>query len=198
MMIEGRGQAAPKPKQIAISDDEMRMLIRLAQERAAYRNYSSGRSQWKRGLSDGTFTHRGITVAGADFSCLAGLVGEYGYCRFLGCELDTTLRPRGDGDIDLTYRGMTLQVKTRSRHRTNSLVRRVDYKKRLIAFRNDIFAFAEWLRDMRVLILGWMETTKAISTASFRRGYVGKHWNIEIPDSCLITVFRLKDMEGRQ
>lgn len=45
---------------------------------------------------------------------LIGAIGEYVASRYLKCKIDTNIYKRTDGGKDLTYRGWSVQVKTRT------------------------------------------------------------------------------------
>jgi hypothetical protein len=180
MDCEQRGHCAPHPVTVCISESELRIEKHIARERAQYRGYAGKESRWKRGL------------VGTDRAILSGMIGQYAAGLYLGVPSDESSKPDGDGGIDLEWKGLTIQVKTRLKPRANSLVRRVTDRKRVCPIKAEVMLFCQLIDDRTVLLLGWIRSRDGRRVASFKRSPVAEHWNMVIADADLLPVSQLK------
>jgi hypothetical protein len=180
---EGRGKVAPKPIRFILSGQEAQIIRRLVVERTSYRGYANSQSKWKQGL------------VGASQAVLIGMTGQYALRRYLGIadDDDSRLKPRGDGGIDLEHKGLTMQVKTRRRAKTESLIRRVTDRKKVCPLVSEIMAFCQYENETTVLLLGWIRCRHARLNGHFKRSSVADHWNLVIGDSDLLPIRQLKE-----
>jgi len=87
-----------------------------------------------------------------------GLVGEKTLADYLGLQIDTVLRPTGDGGVDLVCGHFRLDVKT-ARKPYNLIVERGK------AFPNTIYVLAKYYDDGdRATLIGW-EFGEAVRSA---------------------------------
>lgn len=190
MLVEGRGLVTPVPIEIHLTDDELRFVRREAQERNAYRRYSSRRDAWGAGLT-------GDPV-------LKGMLGELAVVVWLNrkfgkstATLDTTLRKHGDGGVDICVFGCKLEVKSETYQRDHVLIRRAgpkgDNGARLIPLASDYYVSACVADVKRPLLNGWIGRTALIECAKRGRGHPRSgHTNTEIPKNRLLPMSQLQ------
>lgn len=184
MLREGEGFTAPAPVSISLSAGEMEYLRSVATRREQYRAYSQRSDKWGRGYIDSPI--------------FVGLCGEHAVCTFLNrrlsCRLsvDTKLRGRGDGGVDVDVFGVTLQVKTRARGDRN-LVRRVD-RKGIRGLNVIAYVFCQLLTERRtVLLLGWIKSDELRTYAKSERSPVDVHFNLSVDAKYLRPMNSLLD-----
>lgn len=107
MRQEGRGLHAPSPVMVTLTAGDKAYLGRIAEERIRRRGYSRSADVWRRGVvaNPVEIGARGEVA-----------VGEY-LTRRLGwnCKPDLSPSEHGDGDVDISVRGVKIQVKTCAR-----------------------------------------------------------------------------------
>jgi hypothetical protein len=185
MLVEGKGVVAPKPIRVFIQRHEIIALNDDAAKRAAFRSYGDRADQWGKGLLPTTsIVHIGEAPK-AQVSILVGLVGEYATKRFLTSarpswqiEIDTELRGTGDGGIDILAFGLKVQVKTKTRHGGENLV------KCATSYGWHCVVFCRWNMTDCVHLLGWTWKADVVSLAPQPSPFGG--WsNFSVLDSAL-------------
>jgi hypothetical protein len=184
MLVEGVGPlVAPRPVREIISPGDYSYAVDAARSRNQFRRYDERRDQWGRGIVSDPI--------------LVGMLGEIGVCSFLnrrcGCRLciDTELRARGDGGVDLSIAGMGIDVKTRNPRSKTNLYRRVDSRGDMRALKSQFYVFCQRVEDRVVHLLGWISADGLIERARFARSPVGDWFNLEVTDSHLEPMVRL-------
>jgi hypothetical protein len=184
MESEGKGKVPPRPIAMILSTQEILIIRNIAEERSDYHHYSGSRSTWKQGLTGDAIT-----------PIIMGRAGEYAVEKYLGVIGDTSLKPNGDGGVDLVINGRTLQIKTRRRAKHANLIRRVTDRKKICKLEVEILVFCQNETEENVSILGWIFTRDARLVWKFKRSPLSnaKHWNLVIDDAELLPIKSLKE-----
>lgn len=115
---EGVGRVPPRRERVSLSDSDLAAARQHAWRIAKYRRYAKRIDDWGRGYFDDPA-----------FPLYIGLAGEYAFRNLVlnrlgvSVEVDTSLKPRGDGDIDFNLCGYGVQVKTATASYDSLLVR---------------------------------------------------------------------------
>lgn len=198
VQVEGRGLVAPSPYKLTLTDSEMRQLIYYARQRDTIRRYADRVDVWGRGMV-GAFVIPNVGAVEESFApTLAGLVGEYGVATFLNrrcgdvCRIDTDLRRFGDGGIDLSPRGLKIDVKTRLKDYGSHLVRSRRDDGSVVDWQCQVFAFCQWGKFKTVEMHGfaWARDVNLQPEVAARRGV---HKNKEVTPELLLPMSRLVD-----
>lgn len=177
MRQEGRGLHAPSPVMVTLTAGDKAYLGRIAEERIRRRGYSRSADVWRRGVvaNPVEIGARGEVA-----------VGEY-LTRRLGwnCKPDLSPSEHGDGDVDISVRGVKIQVKTCARESGANLVRRADRVRGLRPLTSDLFVFAHVTAD-GVALRGWVTRDDVIQCPFGKARVPGADWsNLEIPSERL-------------
>lgn len=172
MRTEGTGLRPPAPVPIKFSRSDFAFLREQAIRRRNFRGYAKRADAWGRGfISDPVFV---------------GMCGEQACCAYLNRRLgtdlkvDTVLRYKGDGGVDIMVFGMRLQVKTRAIGSRN-LVRRVTEEKKVVPIPVHAFVFAQLLEsEGKVNLLGWLPATEATEHGRQVKSGKANFWNLEV------------------
>ncbi len=199
MICEGKGNVAPAPVVVHLEPSELRIIKDRAVQQAIERDYSRRSDAWGQGLASGMRFRNSMDLRPEETAPFVGMVGEYALCVFLNRNLgrevasfDDTPRQHGDGGVDVSCLGLSIQVKTRTNPDYPSLVKRAESSGRLVPLVGDIYVFALYRRELQeeLKLLGfvWVDMLKPLRLYPARKG---SHFNIEIPDTILLPMSRL-------
>lgn len=178
---------------IPITAGELAWVARVAAERDAARGYNRSADHWKRGL---------LWLGGNPTTI--GLIGELAVCDYLNrkarcnLSLDTELRARGDGDVDLRVEGLRVQVKTKVGG-TRNLVRCFDPRRGELPLESDVYVFVRWCERRELAwINGCIGRKRMLEVGRRARARQAEHWNIEISPDALAPIGALCDVIVRR
>jgi hypothetical protein len=198
MNVEGDRRKRPGRIAVPIPECARRILMCQAAMQSAKNGHRSSESPWKGGILT---PPEWLDVPREEVGPWVGMLGENAFKDYVNgrldgslAVLDLNLRAGGDGGVDFTILGLSVQVKTRTKEDTVSLVRRADDSGQLLSMRSKVHVFCQYdFEDRnRVMLLGWI-ATKVLEGYPLRPARVGKHLNIEVDDRDLLPMNRLID-----
>lgn len=152
----------------------------IASERDRRRAYSDRGDKWGRGFIQNPI--------------YCGLAGEFVVCEFLRSRgIECRWDPKAvkyDTDGDILAAGQWLEVKTKSKPYTGLLLRRIDERKRLRAFRGFGVISCIDFGDA-VELEGFVERTALICDSAIEKGKFGDYWNKRIEGADLKPIEKL-------
>lgn len=191
VQVEGSGKVQPAPHDIVLGVGDIRLCVREAKRRCEYRDYANRSDAWGRGHVDAIVVANVGTIPKEVAATAAGTIGEYGIGLLIDkrcgtkCQPDFTLRPQGDGGVDLRPNGMGIDAKTRTKDYKTFLVKAKEH-------RCEAFVFATWNRGVILSVAGWLPLADVLDkpiVAALR----GDHTNYEIQPHDLLPMSRLFD-----
>jgi len=191
MLVEGKGEIAPKPIMFKVNAKTTRQLVHLARQQAIYRNYHGRLDQWGRGLIKSGEQILSETLPKASLPIFMGKMSEEVVSASINQHLGFTvthahhgLLRHGDGGKDLTLCNVRIQVKCRRVKSKTNLIRRVTENGHLLQTNADVFVFCAWQNPSSIFILGWV-LQRDLDNFSFGKSTVAGHWNFIIRDQGL-------------
>lgn len=191
MNVEGRGIVPPAPVWVPLTPTDFIEAKDRAVRQAMERDYCSRRDSWGRGYVGSGRPRNCADLRPYEYPILLGIIGEIGTAAHINQRMgkevttvDLDRKSRGDGGIDITPCGLTIQVKTQQDPRLPGLIRRVDHFGRLVPLTARSYVFARFDRERQsgVWLLGWVWTKDIVdfpTTPAIR----GNHENIKVPSS---------------
>ena len=190
MITEGIGEKSPAPRKFLLDDGALRIFLVEANKRAEYRKYANTMDAWRNGLL-GSLEMSGIgRLSKQAHPIFCGFLGEYAVGNPFGVTVDTVLKKKGDGGIDLTIFGLTFQIKT-TETPFNMVRVRTKYGSPL-AHPARVFVFCEWEKARTVWVRGWIWTKDMFHLPEVP-ARCGDHTNIEPPSTSLLPWSALVD-----
>lgn len=201
MNSEGRGIVPPASVKIALRHDEVAIIKRRSIEQARHRDYQGRRNTWGLGLVGDARSQNTMDLGKGEYPIYLGLIGEHALCAFINgrlsrqvASIDMQNRRAGDNGVDLSVRGLSMQIKTRQRPEYPSMVKRVNEYGVILPLVSDVHVFCLYLREKprQLQLLGW-EWTKNLVNRQVMPAIRGNWMNIEVHDSELNPMRRLID-----
>lgn len=168
MQAEGRGRMPPKPVAIELTTSDFRVIAEESKRLAKHRAYSGGGGTWKPGIVQRPLVIPGFgEVEQAERAVFIGQLGEYAVARCIRAgSVDFELKDGGDDGVDLRVGEWRLQIKTRQKPKTFSLIRRTTETGRRVPIKSHLYAFVEWLPESApdvAHVLGWVYRKDVLS-----------------------------------
>jgi hypothetical protein len=190
MMVEGKGWVRPRPVEVPLTGADVEYVRKVARERAEYRKYNLGRTAWKRGLiKNPIFT---------------GTLAELAFAVWINTKvtrkqlaaINDGLHAKGDGGVDFTLFGVTIDVKGEAADRDISMIRRVSDRKRIVPFPAKIYVIVTVVNPYKPLLRGWItrENLRNPKYAHRRPAKKGAHHNQELFKNRLEPMSRLRTL----
>lgn len=194
--VEGQGKVPPAPVGVELTRGDFTSVYEVARRLSP--KYRTRSDSWGQGLRSGIVVPGVGRLSQAERPVFAGKLAEFAVRslaarRFPGfvSDIDTALRPYGDGGVDLTVAGLALQLKLRQSHKAVNLIKRVGTDGRLVRLGGEAAVFCRWIPgESAVSVLGWMPNRSLLAytpTPSER----GPWLNIVAPDCDLLPLSRL-------
>lgn len=201
MNTEGRGESAPGVVVIPLTDSDLMVIKERSVQQAMERDYRRRGDAWGQGLTGGLQVKNSRDLRPDEAGPFIGMIGEYGVCSYLNRRLkidvaamDFQRRQHGDGGVDLKIFGLTIQVKTRTKSFSVSLIKRAERSGLVVPLSACAYAFCQYTREQQnvVQLLGWSWARSLLGypLVPARRG---DHMNIEVPDVTLLPMTSLID-----
>lgn len=105
---------------------------------------------------------------GSEGNHVMGILGEVAAARYLGVEdrVDTNLYENGDGGVDFSYRGVTIDVKTVGRHRSDPALTVDAYQE----LRADYYVLVDRIGQNEYRLVGYAPRHFVANAAQMRHG----------------------------
>jgi hypothetical protein len=197
MKVEGKGWVIPRAVPIALTDADIAYAKKVARERAEYRKYSLGRTAWKRGLIKNPI--------------FIGTLAEIGFAIWVNTKvsrkqlaaINDGLHAKGDGGVDFTLFGVTIDVKGEAAERDICMIRRITDRKRVMPFPAKVYVIVTVADIHKPLLRGWItrENLRNPEYARRRPAKKGAHHNQEFFKNRLEPMSRLRTLlldQGKQ
>lgn len=192
MNSEGRGIVAPAPYVMKLERGELLAVKEISADRASARRYADRGDAWGRGHTGSMRVKNVGDLRSDETPIFVGTLGEYAAVSYINkrfkreaVSVDSLIRSKGDGGVDIRVSGRTIDVKCRTKPGV-SLIRAAWPNGNRVPFAADIYLFCQYAREVQdqISLLGWAwrSCLESLELVPARRG---DHLNVEVADEML-------------
>jgi hypothetical protein len=193
---EGKGMVPPKQIPICVTPAIMSAAFDAAKSIGGFRkNWQQGKTWWERGLIDSMEAPLVGKLQKHETGAYIGIGGEMLFAELVNARLrkrvfipNTAKLKRGDGGADFRVHEIPFQVKTRRRQLDQTLIRRVDERKRLVLVHDGALVVMWWDGGWDAAFVGWQWVRHIKRNADLCKARKGIHFNLSLDDKHLLPL----------
>ncbi len=193
---EGKGIVPPKQIPIRVTPAIMAVAHDAAVSIGEFRkNWQRGATTWERGLVKGAEMPFVGKVQKHVMPSYVGICGELLFAELVNARLrkrlfipNTATLKRGDGGADFVVCDIPFQIKTRRRQHDQTLIRRVDERKKFVLIHEGVLVVMWWNGGFDASFVGWQWVRMIKRKATLCKGRVGGHFNLSLDDKHLLPL----------
>lgn len=193
---EGKGIVPPRQIPLCVTPAIMSAAYEAAKSIGGFRkNWQQGKTTWEKGLVDAANMPFVGAVEKHVMGLYIGICGELLFSELMNSRLhkrlfipNTAKLKRGDGGADFRVYGIPFQVKTRRQQVDETLIRRVDERKKFVLVHEGALVVMWWDGGCNASFVGWQWVRYVKRKARLDKARKGRHFNLSLDDKYLLPI----------